>query len=57
MNVRQAEKDVNAAYQLIGKLSVSGDAVDVIAAARAALRSAISALNSPEGAQPKENAE
>lgn len=57
MNKAQIEKDVNAAYQLIGKLSVSGDAVDVVAAARAALRSALSELNSPEGAQPKENAE
>lgn len=45
MNGKQIRKDVDMAYQLIGRLSVSGDAVDVVAAARAALRSALAALD------------
>lgn len=49
MNTEQIRKDVDMAYQLIGRLSVSGDAIDVAAAARAVLRSALTALDTHEG--------
>lgn len=44
----EIQKKINEAYKLISTLSVSGDVVDVIAAARARLKEAFELAASPE---------
>lgn len=55
MNRESIEKDILTARSLIGKLSVSGDAIDVAAAARAALAHALNELKDADKV-PEENA-
>lgn len=42
-------KDLEFAYQMISSIHVSGDAVDIMAAAKAKLRKVLAELNKKEG--------